>query len=273
MYVIAFLIAVLITPQQPITKHIPSKHKQQQSASNTTNKTPKATPTNTPVQQQTSTDQTTQNQPTPSDRIYKVEVVPQAPDRWFKGYVIFTGLVAGLNIGMLVLMWLHWQAMRGQIDEMQKARQHDREMSKLEYRAWLQFDQMEGGFTQNGALNAKVRFKNSGRTPAKDVHMWYSQEKALAGNKPKFSYINENDIYHHVIPPHGRVNLTHGVNTFGVTNEQWTQIQRDALFVYLHGKMTYKDVFGDPHWLTFCFFYNSNSGTFRVSDYHNETDD
>jgi hypothetical protein len=273
MYVIAFLLAVSIAPQQPVAKHIPSKNKQQQSAANTANKAPNTTPTNTPVQQQTYPAQTAQNQPTASDRIYKVEVLPQAPDRWFKWYVIFTGVIAGLNVGILFLMWLQRRAMLGQIDEMQKARQHDREMSKLEYRAWLQFDGMEGGFAENGALNAKIRIKNSGRTPAKDVHMWYSQEKALAGDKPKFSYTNEYAISHHVVPPHGHVTLTHGVNTFGVTDEQWMKIERDELFVYLHGKITYKDVFGYPHWLTFCFFYNNNSGTFRVSDYHNETDD
>jgi hypothetical protein len=238
MHAITLLIAALIAAQQPVTKHVTPKNKQQQTAANATNKTLHAIPTNTPPQQQTSADQTEQNQQASRDRIYKVEVAPQSSDPWFKWYVIFTGVIAALNVGILFLMWLQRAAMLGQINEMQQARQHDRDMAKLEYRARLQFDGMEGGFTQNGALNAKIRIKNGGRTPAKDVHMWYSQEKAVAGNKPMFSYTKEYAILHHVIPPHGSATLTHGVNTFGVTSEQWIKIERDELFVYLHGMIT-----------------------------------
>lgn len=117
MYVLLLSIVLFAAPQNQVDKNTPANHKQADSSNNTKSKTlpasstnapsPKTTPTTHPEQQQRNTDKT----------IQRIEVVQQT-DAWFKGYVIFTAVIAAINFLVLIVIWLQRKEMQSQRDAM-----------------------------------------------------------------------------------------------------------------------------------------------------------
>jgi hypothetical protein len=58
------------------------------------------------------------------------------------------------------------------------------------------------------------------------------------------------------------------------TAEIFDQLRSGAIQLFTHGRIDYKDVFGQSHWVTFCYFllvpFNEHFG---VCADHNESDE
>lgn len=119
MYALTLCALLIVTPQNPINKHVPADHKTNKTAPKATAKTSLAIPANTPTNQLDSTSHSDQHNKETDDRANRIEVVPQA-DWWFKGYVIATFFIAGANIAVLITIWRQKIVMSAQLGVMQK---------------------------------------------------------------------------------------------------------------------------------------------------------
>lgn len=261
MYVIVFLAALLAGSQQPITKHIPSKNKKQQATADANNKTPSATPANTPPEQTAPTPKPEQQKSDACNNTQKIELAPQSTDIWFKSYVIFTAVIAGLNVGILFLMWLQRKAMLKQVKEMEEARTQtvaqmsesnaiNRETLHAVYRAYVRFPfEVEGTRLESQEHNEQIaktwRFwipvVNDGQTPTKGLHFevnWAIWE----GDLPKdFTYPNHGTVdgSSRELAPKGR----HLSGTIDITHAQIRSIEAKEKRLFFYGWATYNDVF------------------------------
>jgi hypothetical protein len=274
MYALALFAVLISNTQNPVTQHIPTQHKKSYPADSPTSKAFPANATQSPAEQQHPSTNSGNNQQNPENAIYRVEVLPQAPERWFKLYVAFTGAIAFLNVGILWIMWLQRRVMLGQIKEMQEARKHDKEIAKLEYRAWIQIEAVNCNFTETGILVPLVSIENTGRTPAKNVKVWFVTEKTRDMAPPNFNYTDDQSVdAKPILPPKFPLQLGAEKRRFGVRRENWSELENRTISIFVHGKIAYEDVFGEQHWMTFCFMYEPSIKKFAVYDRHNETDD
>jgi hypothetical protein len=135
MYVFLLLIALLTNAQDRIHKSDPFQNKQQHTAKNASDKPVTAVSQNSPSPQPT---------PTP-----KNDNQQSNTDRWFKGYVVFTGVIAAINLFMLIAMWRQKNLMGSQLEEMRKAREQS---DKLIEQAAAQVAEMKAAGIQTGQL-------------------------------------------------------------------------------------------------------------------------
>jgi hypothetical protein len=252
MYELALCITLLITPQQPVKKNIPAEHKQNQPSGQASGKTLPASPIDAPREQTTPTPNPQQQQSNTSSRTERIEIVPQPPDWWFKGYVILTGVIAFLNLGMLIAIFHQRNAMREQLKLMEDESKQQQKITMLEYRAWMKFKKVDFIIAPNNA--------------------WMYLECLPRDGKPTLSYGSEKNVpASPVVPPYAP--LTFPIELGVITDRDYATIVAGKMLVFFHGKITYKDIFGSPHWMTFCQRFDPDDGKFMIHQEHNETDE
>ena len=115
-----------------------------------------------------------------------------------------------------------------------------------------------------------VEFKNTGRTPAHNVSSVAvgemlsnkSIEKIGKSGHPLFEYSKERlSTYGYLAPGNA---FTYPLKIKAVEGHD------KAVALVVHGYTTYDDIFGDAHWLRFCFAYTP--GTLEVCGAHNDDD-
>jgi hypothetical protein len=292
MYALIICALLATNPQEPVKQHAPAEHKQTHAAPNAQSKTHPLSTTNAPDNQANAASNPAHDKADSSDQTYIIQAAPQSPEPWFKGYVVATFAIAALNFGMLIAIWLQRNIMAGQLTEMQDARNQtddlikqatnqtkiaieshflSESMVKLEYRAWVQIKENKSTVNQNNhLLDADVTIENTGRTPAKKVHIRLYREEVESGESPSYSYDDGQTMTAQtVIPPKYPLRLDFGEN-FRVDLDQ---VDRKNRNLFIHGMVTYDDVFGQHHWTTFCFIFEPDAQTFRAYEEHNETDD
>jgi hypothetical protein len=118
-------------------------------------------------------------------------------------------------------------------------------------RAWLGVNKPEGVPRDTGPYDVKIPAKNTGRTPAVDIAMYFEIKlifqpglpiaiPAFPGPPQPLGTIVPGDIYTFV---YHQVDGLRGV----------IASNPNGVFA-IYGGITYKDVFKNAHWLTFCFF-------------------
>jgi hypothetical protein len=131
-----------------------------------------------------------------------------------------------------------------------------------------------------------VTFKNSGRTPARNFIAAQIAEPIVRERQPNFSHelhttpgiIGRAGI----IPPNGTGSRSTPVTTRGagdvrvealIKPEGMKNIIDGKIQIYVHGLVSYDDIFGHPHWLTYCYYWiDPNFSGFGACDEHNDTD-
>ncbi len=150
-------------------------------------------------------------------------------------------------------------------------------------RAWLSMSNMSTHVEAGKPWIVVVNFTNSGRTPARRI-----EGKTIAeaiptgfGLAPR-QYDMPSDIGFRggFLPPNATLHTTVSVSVSKSTGRPapLTQDIVDAInggivHLYAHGRLTYADVFGGRHWMTYCYMYTAEDGQWNACGEHNDTGD
>jgi hypothetical protein len=274
MYVMAVFVLALLLPIQatsisdkPIKQQNPTTKKNDNTAKQECNRPERVLAAGSPPHRDARQAEQSNNGWPPNDRVYEVKIkeVPSS-DSWVRWYVCITGLLAALNLAGLFFICRQTAAILG-------ANKLNERMTRLEHRAYIQVDKTNCQFTETGILKPLVTIVNTGRTPAKKSAVWFAVETTRNGELPTFAYTDEQRFKAQpTIPPVFPLLLGSEI-TFRIDRADWEQLKQGQLLVFVHGKVTYEDVFGIDHWMTMCLVFEPSISNFRLYDRHNETDD
>jgi hypothetical protein len=156
--------------------------------------------------------------------------------------------------------------------------------SRLDQRAWVGVDifKAEPEIIEVGKRTRLVlSFKNTGKTPARNIKARAIMEPIPKGRLPRFSYAGELIAHYGLLAPSALAFVRFELVMSKTTREPGlvTQAVLDELIlgkttVYVHGRIDYEDIFGCPHWMTFCASMMRVPGpiTFGMCSDHNDTD-
>ncbi len=127
-------------------------------------------------------------------------------------------------------------------------------------------------------LQVNVGFKNTGKTPAFEVSGSVVSEPEPSGVRPKVAYAQSSNKLYGMVPPNGSVfttvNVTWNASTkepMPLTQAAFAEIQAGSEVIFIHGRLTYNDVFRAPHWTEYCFKLLP-TGAFTSCNEHNDAD-
>ncbi len=165
----------------------------------------------------------------------------------------------------------------------QKALGAVREANRLEQRAWIAVSRIQtvpDPIEAGRPLVAQVILKNTGLTPARDVSCTAVIDPVPRGERPRFAYTDTPASVGTVFP-----SAEYTLSLFAtisrstgkpapLTPELLATISNGDVQLFLHGRVTYRDIFGSKHWFTYCFSYlpGSPPPPFGACREYNETD-
>jgi hypothetical protein len=214
---------------------------------------------------------------------------------------VFLVIVTGLLVLMTAFLWRATDALvQGserigdrQIGELKKSAdaamkaakaaedsvRHAMATTHLEQRAWVAHTGIEGAPETGREFEAVVTIQNTGRTFAKNLKFMIVHETLPKGKLPDFSVEDAEGALEKVesvilLAPDAKT----GFPTKNDVHEPITQPQVDSFrsgeqTLFVHGKMTYDDIFGCPHWTTFCYRLLPHNFRYRTYEKHNDSDD
>lgn len=146
------------------------------------------------------------------------------------------------------------------------------EVARSEQRAWVGAECCKGDLEVGKPFDVSVYLKNSGRSPAIEFRAWATAEPKKAGEKPTFTRFATRTPSRGILVPNAvykiDVNPAKGKDMGEVPVQA---IKTGKIKIYIYGRANYKDIFGRPHWVTFCSYFTTD-GKYIVCDTHNETD-
>lgn len=184
------------------------------------------------------------------------------------------------------------QARRDVIVEAERQRADSERNVRLDERAWLQVaveksgsDYLAGAQSNPVGFRYALRVHNYGKTEAREIvyrvgpspltsiqsnknQRFISQEQAiLQGRLPSATDIPVKQPGPRTLVPNSDVPVPI------TTNGQPPQVfAKDQWVSYLIGRVDYKDVFGTPHWYTFCYYIANDRGDLRTCFVGNDSD-
>lgn len=197
------------------------------------------------------------------------------------------------TFGSGVVLFLTELTLRDTLIETRKAANAARDsvettksIMRIDQRAWIGLDYIDAVPNNpevGKTFGAKGAIKNTGKTPARNLVIYSIIEPVDAGKRPNFSYEGIPKIIGGFLPPNGRaflpvnvlVDLTLPERPPAIfTQKQMDLFQGEKFGIYAHGRIEYEDIFGNPHWITYCSYIpNPLIGGFAFCAEHNETDD
>jgi hypothetical protein len=171
---------------------------------------------------------------------------------------VFDTAAAAVFISVLALVAYFWQACIM------------RTAMRVDQRAWISLSKISnsGKFASGESFAVGAAYKNIGKTPAKNVYASVTIEPRVQGEEPRFERDTSNAVSIGTMVPnsdyYGSVILTtchlEGGNgergpdfTCPLTDEEFRDVQNGSQTVYIHGRVSYEDVFDHPHWFRFCY--------------------
>lgn len=156
------------------------------------------------------------------------------------------------------------------------------ENARLDQRAWVTVESIvtHPSVPQVGeTYRISVNFRNSGKTPAKDVFANTVVDPVTMPGDPNFSYQGDPTARVGIIAPNGANFATlYPVRSrsTGVERpliiELLALLQKEEQRLYVHGRVAYADIFRECHWMTFCFYLLApDLSSFAVCPDHNDT--
>lgn len=128
-----------------------------------------------------------------------------------------------------------------------------------------------------GHFHSHVEIKNTGQTPARKLHV-IAQTCVMLHPPPKgfdFSLVDPSEPSVGVLGAGQTLGITSGFSGAEVFKEEFEEATKDGgwLRIYTYGTVFYSDVFGEPKWTQFCFYFqweDSNHFATIGSQYHND---
>jgi hypothetical protein len=155
-----------------------------------------------------------------------------------------------------------------------------KENAHLDQRAWVAAIDIKGTPEVGKIFTVNVTAKNSGKTFAKNFRMAVVVEPITETNEPNFSLEESAEAQKEpnvsILEPNGEyvtnTELRKERPPHEITKEDLDRIRSGELKIFVHGKLTYDDIFGCAHWTTFCVRLKSD---LRYANYgtHNDADD
>lgn len=146
------------------------------------------------------------------------------------------------------------------------------EAMRLEQRAWVFVTETRVGELQAGKpLSIIIGFKNTGRTPARNVQIATCIDALPKGHVPEPNL--EKTQSRGIIPPNGTLFVTIGAgrkNAEGVTEQGLQAILSGDLVVWVYGTTTYEDIFETRQATMFCYMLQPDGKTFGAADMYND---
>ncbi|MGO9554356.1 MAG: hypothetical protein ACLP2U_04950 [Syntrophobacteraceae bacterium] len=190
---------------------------------------------------------------------------PHASDKerkpwWLKGLEVIGALAI---VVYAIFSGLQWYIMQSSM--------------KLDQRAWIGSTIVKGLWGIGKPIDISVQFRNTGKTPAKNVATITICDTIEKNIAPSFDAESNiwNDQSRSVMTPQQVAFIEVHVH------DDLQDVARDAIIndvlngvkrAYVHGRVEYEDIFGKPHWLTFCYFYDPIAKGYRNYSQHNDTD-
>lgn len=177
------------------------------------------------------------------------------------------------------------EAMETSERQSQAVRAAGGEALRLDQRAWISLGFI-GANPQTLHVGDRpfinVSLKNTGKTPARHLSTFVLMERVDRGDMPNFAYDRDRVVQYGVLSPNADAFTTLNLTPNPVTRENSplpiqllnSLIARDAV-VFVHGEVSYDDIFASLHWLTFCYAMVNLPGpvTFSSCPWHNDTGD
>jgi hypothetical protein len=150
--------------------------------------------------------------------------------------------------------------------------------ARMDQRAWIGVSNITGEPVLNEIWKIVVVVHNSGKTPARNLHGVSLPDPVKRGGNPNFSYAHDNHFVGGMIPPNGDFHATLIPTRSKSTTKpsQLTQPLLDSINagdsrIYIHGQITYDDVFKCSYWMTYCYFWDPDTHGFAACREHNDT--
>jgi hypothetical protein len=214
------------------------------------------------------------------------------PQKWEIGIAAFLAVVNALA---LIIYAFQLVEMRKSTDAATRAAQSAEEATKaakastrLDQRAWVSAMEVVGTPTIGSPLEIQVNIQNFGKTFAyelKTVGAVYEQKRgilssfgSLGSDQPPYDAEIEKvggtgDGSRSLLPPTGSssISLRVPLRKEPVDEEYLSRIKAGTIKIYVFGKLTYRDVFGEPHWLTYCYWLDTDL-VYKSNTSYNDTD-
>ena len=157
------------------------------------------------------------------------------------------------------------------------------ESSRLDQRAWVAAEAitaLPNTFVAGQTAFLEILFRNTGRTPAKNVRIATIHEATRRGSPPPFQYSAPSR--YGLMAPNGTA-FNHIPVAFNpltlaplpLDDRSIQQLTSGDETLYIHGELTYDDIFGQQHWTTYCYFLSNLPGPVAPAacPEHNDTGD
>ena len=187
-------------------------------------------------------------------------------------------------ITCLAIVWYGWSAL-GQLKQMQQATKAAtiaanaaqaqvvaaQENTQLEQRAWVGISAVRllpNPLEPGKPITVEVGLRNTGRTPAINLVINGVVEPTEPGTLPSFTYRKQEDVNLGILTPTPAGHYfdvsysliaTRSLSTGEerpATPEVIERLQTGKIALYAHGRVSYTDIFGGGHWITYCFLFH-----------------
>jgi hypothetical protein len=159
------------------------------------------------------------------------------------------------------------------------------EATRQDQRAWIGIGQITAkpeSFHEGDQATITISLKNTGKTPAKSMLLTAVKDPRTKGASPIFSYEGEKVARFGLLPPNGdnfvRLSVANDLLTKeprAMSKPELDSLVSGQVVIYIHGQLSYKDIFDREHWVTFCYFLMSPSdiASFGACSEHNDAGD
>lgn len=163
------------------------------------------------------------------------------------------------------------------------------DISRNDQRAWVTADTIlsDPSILKEGVpANVFITFKNSGKSPALYLSVIGKVDPVGGASLPSFSYESETTKRFGVLGPNVACFTSFPVATMDPTTREkapltgmlFHRLVSGDVVWYFHGVARYRDIFGRPHWTTFCYYMHDLPGPAafgggRACENHNNAGD
>lgn len=190
-----------------------------------------------------------------------------APDNsfwWFQCLlVIFTGLLAGVGIFQVIIIFKTLKATTLAAEAARKAADVSEKALTVGERAYLIIDQFSvtGDFAENRVMKIFCKIINTGRTPAIITEIF--GEVQVVERVPVRPIYGDSIKADRMIGSGAEHSITMAVGSLtGITAEMQLKVFQKRLMVFVHGRICYLDIFKQPHETGFFAMWDHANGEF-----------
>lgn len=147
--------------------------------------------------------------------------------------------------------------------------------TRLDQRAWVVWKGVEGTPELDKTWVVKTYFTNSGKTPAKNVRVNCALIPAKEESELDFNRTAQSEPKPTIIAPNDPTTYCplNPLTIEKVTKDVLNIFASREKILFAYGFVTYNDIFGKEHWLTFCHAMEPDGKAWDACQGHNDTGD